>query len=170
MGCCPSSIAWYLLLRIADRHGARPTSTRLTPSRRHPPEPGGNATHGWSTQSYRPPGRTIVDQGITTGIVLPGTGWATSRLCQRLQRYPQTSGSLGGGSKLHHRSSGGMGQRAGFREMAISLPGGGSIPPQLHKRIQPDRDLTILFCLCSKTSEVRSPTTPSILEMRSNTK
>ena len=94
MGCCPSSIAWYLLLRIADRHGARPTSTRLTPSRRHPPGPGGNATHGWSTQSYRPPGRTLIDQGITTGIVLPGTGWATSRLCQRLQRYPQTSGSL----------------------------------------------------------------------------
>ena len=59
----------------------------------------------------------------------PCTGWATSRLCQRLQRYPQTSGSLGGGSKLHHRSSGGTGQRAGFRKMAISLLGGGSIPP-----------------------------------------
>ena len=26
--------------------------------------------------------------------MLPGTGWATPRLCQRLQRYPQTSGSL----------------------------------------------------------------------------
>ena len=94
MGCCPSSSAWYLLLRIADRHVGRPASTRLTPSRGHHPRPGGNATDGWSTQSYRPLGRTIVGQGRTAGIVLLVTDWSTPRLCQRLQRYPQTSGSL----------------------------------------------------------------------------